>query len=62
MRPPRQHAAIPGPRGYPPLGVFPRLRRDPLRYLTEAARYYGEVVALRLGARQAFLEGGTWHP
>jgi cytochrome P450 len=52
---PSEHTAIPGPRGYPPLGVFPRLRRDPLRYLTEAARRYGEVVSLPLGGRQAYL-------
>jgi cytochrome P450 len=52
---PNRHPAIPGPRGYPPLGVFPRLRRDPLRYLTEAACQYGEVVSLPLGVRQAYL-------
>jgi cytochrome P450 len=55
MRHPSRHPAVPGPRGYPPLGVFPLLRRDPLLYLTEAARRYGEVVSLPLGWRQAYL-------
>jgi hypothetical protein len=50
-----RHTAIPGPQSYSPLGIFPRLRRDPLRYLSEAARRYGEVVSLPLGARQAYL-------
>jgi cytochrome P450 len=51
----KQHTPIPGPRGYPPWGVFPQLRRDPLRYLTEAAQRYGEVVALPLGGRRVYL-------
>jgi cytochrome P450 len=55
MRSSSRHTLVPGPRGYPPLGVLPRLRRDPLRYLTEAARHYGEVVSLPLGTRPAFL-------
>jgi hypothetical protein len=55
MRHPSRHPAIPGPRGYSPLGIFPRLRRDPLRYLTEAACQYGAVVSLPLGVRQAYL-------
>jgi cytochrome P450 len=55
MRHPSKHTAIPGPRGYLPLGDFPRLRRDPLRYLTDAARRHGEVVSLPLGVRQAYL-------
>jgi cytochrome P450 len=46
---------IPGPRGYPPLGIFPQLRRDPLRYLTAAAYRYGAVVSLPLGIRRASL-------
>lgn len=55
MRHPGKHTAIPGPRGYPPWGVFLRLRSDPLRYLTVAARHYRGVVSLPLGVRQAFL-------
>lgn len=55
MRGASRHPAIPGPPGYPPLGIFPRLRRDPLRYLTAAACRYGEVVSLPLGAMRAYL-------
>jgi cytochrome P450 len=47
--------AVTGPHGYPLLGIFPQLRRNPLRYLTEAARRYGEVVSLPLGVRRAYL-------
>jgi hypothetical protein len=50
-----RHPAIPGLLGYAPVGLFLRLRRDPLRYLSEAARRYGEVVSLPLGVRQAYL-------
>jgi cytochrome P450 len=46
---------IPGPRGYPPLGIFPLLRRDPLGYLTAAAYNYGAMVSLPLGVRRAYL-------
>jgi cytochrome P450 len=55
MRRSGRHTAIPGPRGSPPLGIFPQLRRDPLQYLTAAARRYGEVVSLPLGTRWAYL-------
>jgi Cytochrome P450 len=55
MRHAGRHTAIPGPRGYPPVGVFLQLRRDPLRYLTEAARQHGEVVSVPMGVRQAYL-------
>jgi cytochrome P450 len=44
MRPSSKHTDIPGPRGYPPLGILPQLRRDPLRYtrlvLDESLRLY----------------------
>jgi cytochrome P450 len=55
MRRTSGHTTVPGPHSYSPLGIFPQLRRDPLRYLNEAARHYGEVVSLPLGARQAYL-------
>src|SRR5262245_49841484 len=45
----------PGPTGYPLVGVFPRARRDPLGFLRECARRYGDVVSMRLGPRQAYL-------
>jgi cytochrome P450 len=55
MRRSNSPTVIPGPHGYPPLGVFPQLRRDPLRYLTAAACRYGAVVSLPLGVRRAYL-------
>lgn len=61
MRHTSRHIAIPGPLSYSPLGIFPRLRRDPLRYLSEAARRYGDVVSLPLGARQAYLLAHPTH-
>ena len=45
----------PGPRGYPLLGVFPRARRNPIGFLLESARRYGDVVAMRFGTRQVYL-------
>jgi cytochrome P450 len=48
------HTVIPGPWGYPPLGIFPQLRHDPLRYLTTAACRYGAMVSLPLGVGRAY--------
>jgi cytochrome P450 len=48
-------ASVPGPRGHPLLGVFPRARRDPLAFFLGAARTYGDVVALPLGVRRLYL-------
>lgn len=47
--------AAPGPRGYPLLGILPQMRKDPLGFLTEASRRYGDVVSLRMGPMQAYL-------
>src|SRR5260370_40042199 len=47
--------APPGPRAYPLVGVFPRARRDPLRFFLESARTYGDVVALPLGTHRVYL-------
>jgi len=44
----------PGPAGYPLVGTLPHLRRNPLQFLTDAARQYGDVVYLRLGRRPAY--------
>ncbi len=41
-----QLASAPGPRGYPLLGNLPRLRRDPLGFLTASAAEFGDVVCL----------------
>jgi cytochrome P450 len=45
----------PGPTGYPLVGVFPRMRRDPLGFFMECARHHGDVVAMRLGRHQVYL-------
>jgi cytochrome P450 len=39
----------PGPKGMPFLGNLLDFRRDVLRYYSEWARQYGDIVALRLG-------------
>jgi cytochrome P450 len=38
---------IPGPRGYPLLGVLPKFWRDPLGFLSDTVREYGDLVCLR---------------
>src|SRR5215213_7240561 len=38
-----------GPKGFPGLGHLISLARDPLGFLTQCYREYGDVVALRLG-------------
>ena len=48
-------ATPPGPRGYPLLGVIPKARRDPLGFFLDAARTFGDVVALPLGVRRLYL-------
>ncbi len=45
----------PGPRGVPLLGTAIAFGRDPLRFLTECARRYGDLVAFRIGAWPALL-------
>ena len=45
----------PGPRGLPLVGVFLRARQDPLRFLMDCARRYGDVASMRLGAHHAYL-------
>jgi cytochrome P450 len=45
----------PGPRGYPGVGIFPKLRRHPAEFLLESATRYGDVVSLPVGFRRAYL-------
>ena len=52
---PSMEAVIPGPRGYPLVGVIPSLARDPFGYLVGAARNYGGLVRLRLGPATVYL-------
>lgn len=47
-------AAVPGPSGYPLVGALPKMRKDPLRFLVEAAERYGDVVSLGGVGRQRF--------
>lgn len=44
----------PGPRGGFWMGVIPDFRRDPLTFLTQCARQYGDVVHLRFGPANAY--------
>jgi cytochrome P450 len=37
----------PGPKGYPLVGVMPKLWRDPLGFLSESIKNYGDIVCLR---------------
>jgi cytochrome P450 len=45
----------PGPRGLPLLGHLPWLLSDAPRFLTQAARTYGDVVSIRVGRNRAVL-------
>lgn len=38
--------AVPGPPGYPIVGALPKVMKDPLPFLSQAAREYGDVVCL----------------
>ncbi len=50
---PRRFEAVPGPRGWPFLGVAPRLRREAFHTQLEGwSRDFGEVFAFRLGKRR----------
>jgi cytochrome P450 len=50
---PRALAAVPGPRGWPLLGVAPQLKPEAFHLQLEAwARRYGDVFAFRIGPRR----------
>jgi cytochrome P450 len=38
--------AVPGPPGYPIVGALPKVMKDPLPFLTQVTREYGDVVCL----------------
>ncbi|HKP54438.1 MAG TPA: cytochrome P450 [Chloroflexia bacterium] len=46
---------IPGPRGYPLLGVIPKLARDPFHYMVNVAQQYGGVARLNIGPATIYL-------
>jgi cytochrome P450 len=37
---------VPGPKGYPIVGALPKVMKDPLQFLSQAAREHGDVVHL----------------
>jgi cytochrome P450 len=45
----------PGPRGYPVLGVLPRLRQEPLQVLLDATHRFGDVVYLGRDLHRVYL-------
>jgi cytochrome P450 len=45
---------IPGPHGYPLVGALPKVRKDPLQFLVQAARQYGDLVCLGGVGNQRF--------
>jgi cytochrome P450 len=42
-------------RGFPLVGVAPKLFRDPVKFCTEAVRAHGDLVALDLGFSEAYI-------
>ena len=48
-------ARPPGPRGYPFVGMLPRLRSDPIGVFLEAADRYGDLVHLKAGPYHGYL-------
>jgi len=53
---PIHHKTPPGPRSYPIIGCFPQMASNPLQFLTNAAREYGDVVRLgSIGPQQLYL-------
>lgn len=45
---------VPGPQGYPLVGALPKIRKDPLQFLVQAARQYGDLVCLGGVGNQKF--------
>jgi cytochrome P450 len=48
-------ASVPGPRAKPIIGHLTMFRRDPLGFLFDSARSYGDVVHLKFGPQDVFL-------
>jgi cytochrome P450 len=51
----RRDRLVPGPSGRRLLGSLLEVRRDRLRFVTEAAREYGGLVCFRMGPKRLFL-------
>jgi cytochrome P450 len=52
---PSTGAYPPGPRGFPFLGLLPRLRSDPIGVFMAAANGYGEIVHIKAGPYHGYL-------
>ncbi len=50
-------SAVPGPPGYPLLGIIPKIGKDPLKFFVQAAIDYGPLVRLDMGPRRMYLLG-----
>ena len=56
--PARPARVAPGPRGRRLLGSLLEVRRDRLRFVTDAARTYGDLVCFRMGPKRLYLING----
>lgn len=56
--PARRARVAPGPGGRRLLGSLLEVRRDRLRFVTDAARAYGDLVCFRMGPRRLYLING----
>ncbi len=45
----------PGPRGYPLVGILPKMWSNPLDFFLNSAEEYGDVVLLKFGSRNGYL-------
>lgn len=46
---------VPGPQGYPLIGVLPSLLSDPLRTIEQAMNRYGDLIRLPIGPQKIYL-------
>jgi cytochrome P450 len=51
----RERRVPPGPRGYPFIGVLPKLASNPARYCTEAMLEFNDLVRLNVGFAKIYL-------
>src|SRR5262249_53333814 len=49
------HILPPGPKGDPVVGSLRHLRRNPMDFLLEAAREYGDIVYFKLAVQDVYL-------
>lgn len=46
---------VPGPKGYPVIGVIPQLMRNPLQLLEQATKEYGDIIRLTVGPQSIYV-------